>query len=33
MSEDEKEIQQTEKILKIVEEVLDFNRKIRKQQC
>ena len=33
MSEDEKEIQQPEKILKIVEEVLDFNRKIRKQQC
>ena len=33
MSEDEKEIQQPEKILKIVEEVLNFNRKIRKQQC
>ena len=33
MSEDEKEIQQPENILKIVEEVLDFNRKIRKQQC
>ena len=33
MSEDEKEIQQPDKILKIVEEVLDFNRKIRKQQC
>ena len=33
MSEDEKEIQEPHKILKIVEEVLDFNRKIRKQQC
>ena len=33
MSEDEKEIQQPKKILKIVEEVLNFNRKIRKQQC
>ena len=33
MSEDEKKIQQPDKILKIVEEVLDFNRKIRKQQC
>ena len=33
MSEDEKKIQQPQKILKIVEEVLDFNRKIRKQQC
>ena len=33
MSEDEKEIQQPDKILKIVEEVLNFNRKIRKQQC
>ena len=33
MSEDEKEIQQPHKILKIAEEVLDLNRKIRKQQC
>ena len=33
MFEDEKEIQQPDKILKIVEEVLNFNRKIRKQQC
>ena len=32
MSEDEKEIEQTHRILKIVEEVLDFNSKIRKQQ-
>ena len=32
MSEDEKEIEQPDKILKIVEEVLDFNKKIRKQQ-
>ena len=27
MSEDEKEIEQPDKILKIVEEVLDFNKK------
>ena len=32
MSADEKEIEQPDKILKIVEEVLDFNKKIRKQQ-
>ena len=32
MSEDEKEIEQPKKILKIVEEVLDFNKKIQKQQ-
>ena len=29
MSEDEKEIEQPDKILKIVEEVLDFNKKIK----
>ena len=32
MSEDKKEIEKPDKILKIVEEVLDFNKKIRKQQ-
>ena len=32
MSEDEKEIEQPDKILEIVEKVLDFNKKIRKQQ-
>ena len=32
MPEDEKEIEQPDKILKTVEEVLDFNKKIRKQQ-
>ena len=30
ISEDEKETEQTDKILKIVEEVLDFNKKISK---
>ena len=33
MSEDEKEIEQLDKILKIVEDILDFNKKNRKQQC
>ena len=32
MSEDEKEIEQPDKILEIVEQVLDFNKKHRKQQ-
>ena len=32
MSEDEKEIEQPDKILEIVEKVLDFNKKFRKQQ-
>ena len=32
MSEDEKETEKPDKILKIAEEVLDFNKKIRKQQ-
>ena len=32
MSENEKEIEKPDKILKIVEEILDFNTKIRKQQ-
>ena len=32
MSEDEKEVEQSDKILKIVKEVLDFNKKIQKQQ-
>ena len=32
MSEDEKEIEKPDKILKIVKEILDFNKKIRKQQ-
>ena len=32
MSEDEKGIEQADKILKTVEEILDFNKKIRKQQ-
>ena len=32
MSEDEKEIEQLDKTLKIVEEILDFNTKIRKKQ-
>ena len=32
MSEDEKEIEQPDKILNIVEEVLDFNQNIWKQQ-
>ena len=32
MSEDEKEVEQSDKILKIVKEVLDFNKKIPKQQ-
>ena len=31
MSEDEKEIEQPNKILKIVEEILDFNKKIQKK--
>ena len=31
MSEDEKEIEQLDKILKIVEDILDFNKKNRKQ--
>ena len=31
MSEDEKEIEKPDKILKFVEEVLDFNKKTRKQ--
>ena len=32
MSEDEKQLEQPNKILKVVEEVLDFNKKIRRQQ-
>ena len=32
MSEDEKKMEKPDKILKIVEEILDFNKKIRKQQ-
>ena len=32
MSEDEKEIQQPDKILKIVKEILDFNKEIQKQR-
>ena len=32
MSDDQKEIEQADKILKTVEEILDFNKKIRKQQ-
>ena len=32
ISEDETETEQTDKILKIVEEVLEFNKKIQKQQ-
>ena len=32
MSEDEKETEKPDKILKIVEEVLDLNKKIKKQQ-
>ena len=32
MSEDEKEIEQPDKIFKIVEKILDFNKRIRKQQ-
>ena len=32
MSEDQKEIEQADKILKTVEKILDFNKKIRKQQ-
>ena len=32
MSEDEKEIEQPGKILKIIEEILDFNKKIQKQR-
>ena len=32
MSEDEKKIEQPDKILEIVEKVLDFNKKHRKQQ-
>ena len=31
MSEDEKEIEQPDKLLKIVEEILDFNIEIQKQ--
>ena len=31
MSEDEKEIQKPDKILKIVKEILDFNKEIQKQ--
>ena len=31
MSEDEKEIEQPDKTLKIVEEILDLNTKIRKK--
>ena len=31
MSEDEKQLEQPNKILKVVEEVLDFNKKIRRQ--
>ena len=33
ISEDEKETEKPDKILKIVEKVLDFNKKIRMQQC
>ena len=32
MPEDEKEIEQPDKILKIVQEILDFNKKIQKQR-
>ena len=32
ISEDEKETEKLDKILKIIEEVLDFNEKIKKQQ-
>ena len=32
MSEDKKQLEQPNKILKVVEEVLDFNKKIRRQQ-
>ena len=32
MSEDEKEIEQPDKILKIIEDILDFNKKIQKQR-
>ena len=32
MSEDEKEIEQPDKILKIVQEIYDFNKKIQKQR-
>ena len=32
MSEDEKEIEKPDKILKIVEKILDFDTKIRKKQ-
>ena len=32
MSEDEKEIEQPYKILKIIEDILDFNKKIQKQR-
>ena len=32
MSEDEKEIQKPDKILKIVKEILDFNKEIQKQR-
>ena len=32
ISEDEKEIEQPDNIFKIVKEILDFNKKIRKQQ-
>ena len=32
MSQNEKEIEKPDKILKIVKEILDFNKKIRKQQ-
>ena len=31
MSEDEKEIQKPDKILKIVKEILDFNKEIQKR--
>ena len=32
MSEDEKETEKRDKILKVIEEVIDFNKKIRIQQ-
>ena len=32
MSEDEKETEKRDKILKVIEEVIDFNKKIRNQQ-
>ena len=32
MPEDEKEIEQPDRVLSIVEKILDFNRKIREQQ-